>query len=106
VASRTGYTFGGYFTEPGGQGTRFSWADGQISHTAADIPVGSRTLYAAWTANVYGIGLDGQGGSGPAGAIYQRVGDGYYLDAACTDRWTSEQKPLLVASRTGYTFGG
>ena len=61
--TRTGYTFGGYYTGTGGSGT-------QIINSLGSI-VGSKTyitendiLYAYWTANTYSIKFDANGGSG------------------------------------------
>ena len=90
VPTRTGYTFGGYFTQTNGGGTQYYNADGTSAHiwdkTAAT------TLYAKWTANTYTVTLnkqDGNGGSASATATY---------DAA--------MPAITVPTRTGYTFGG
>ena len=60
--TRTGYTFGGYYTEQNGGGTQYYDADGTSAHVCE--LTGTVTLYAKWTANDYTVTLDRQGGSG------------------------------------------
>ena len=63
---RTGYTFGGYFTETGGNGTQYVLANGNITNNIYQT-VGDRTLYAKWTINRvnirFHIGTGAWGGS-------------------------------------------
>ena len=90
VPTRTGYTFGGYFTQTNGGGTQYYNADGSSTRTCNLIA--ATTLYAKWTANTYTVTLnkqDGNGGSASATATY---------DAA--------MPAITVPTRTGYTFGG
>ena len=55
MPTRTGYTFGGYFTSTGGSGTKYYNADGTSAHTmAADGP---KKLYAKWTENMSSVSL-------------------------------------------------
>ncbi|MFC4599568.1 InlB B-repeat-containing protein [Cohnella hongkongensis] len=61
---KTGYTFGGWFTD-GGFGSEFSFA------TAIE---GDTTLYAKWNINSYTVAYDGNGstgGSAPAGSTHE-----------------------------------
>ncbi|MBR4728988.1 MAG: leucine-rich repeat protein, partial [Prevotella sp.] len=60
--TRTGYTFGGYYTETNGGGDQYYNADGTSAHVC-DL-TGTVTLYAKWTANTYTVTLNRQGGSG------------------------------------------
>ena len=66
VPTRSGYTFGGYYTSTGGSGTQYYTADGTSARTWDKT--GATTLYAKWTAlpatytvtykpGAYGIGL-------------------------------------------------
>jgi hypothetical protein len=56
--ARTGYTFGGYFDSAGVQ----YYTPAMASARAWDKP-GSGTLYARWTANVYTVVFNAQGGT-------------------------------------------
>jgi len=56
-ASRTGYTFAGYYTSPNGEGTQFVNEEGMLN---SGIEVKTITLYAAWKAT---INLSSEGGS-------------------------------------------
>ena len=60
--TRTGYTFGGYYTEQNGGGTQYYNAEGSSAHVC-DL-TGTVVLYAKWTANTYTVTFDRQGGSG------------------------------------------
>ena len=90
VPTRTGYTFGGYWTGKNGAGGQYYNADG----TGAAKWNNSKTyrLYALWTANTYNVALDRQGGSGGTTNVVATYG----------------QTPptVTVPTRTGYTFGG
>ena len=57
--TKTGYTFGGYYTSTGGSGTQYYTAAGG-SARSYDY-AGARTLYAKWTANSYTVHFDGNG---------------------------------------------
>jgi len=62
VPSRTGYTFGGYYTEANGGGTQYYNADG-TSAMNWDKTSGT-TLYAKWTAITYTVSYNKNSGSG------------------------------------------
>jgi uncharacterized repeat protein (TIGR02543 family) len=72
--TRTGYTFGGYYTAAGGAGTQYYTA-AMASARNWDIAANT-TLYANWTANTYTVtaNANGNGGgnvsSNPAGINY------------------------------------
>ena len=57
--TKTGYTFGGYFTETNGGGTQYYYADG-TSAKNCDF-THATTLYAKWTAHTYYINFYGNG---------------------------------------------
>lgn len=90
LPTRTGYTFGGYYTAMDGKGTIYYNYTGTSMKkwvTAADT-----TLYAKWTANEYTVTLDKQGGSGGPDSV--------------TATYNSELPTVTTPTRTGYTFGG
>ena len=99
--TRTGYTFGGYYTSSNGGGTQIINASGTI--VAGNTKFTSNTtIYAKWTASVYKITLNKQNGSGGTSTIYEKYGTGYYSDSATATSITKVTSP----TRTGYTFGG
>jgi uncharacterized repeat protein (TIGR02543 family) len=83
-ASRTGYAFGGWFTEPDG-GSRVAGTD--------TVPAEGLTLYAHWTANTYTVKFDANGGTGTM------EDQSMTYDAAAALR-------ANAFTRTGYTFAG
>jgi len=87
---RSGYVFGGYFTEPYGSGDKYYNPDG----TSARVwdKVRSITLYAQWLSQVFEITFDRQGGSG--GSASTTAAYGYMM--------TRIDTPV----RSGYNFGG
>ena len=88
--TRTGYTFGGYWTQQNGSGMQYYDANG--GGTRPWQETASLTLYAQWTANIYTVTLNDDGGSGGIG----------------TAQATYDQNPsrVIPPTRTGYTFGG
>ena len=90
MPSRTGYNFGGYFTETGGAGTQYYNSDGT---SARNWDVASdTTLYAKWTGKTYTVTLNQQSGSGGTGSV--------------TATYGSAMPSMTKPSRTGYTFQG
>ena len=89
--SRTGYTFGGYYTGKNGAGTQYYKADGSSATTWA--LEGAQTLYAKWEIINYTItytNLNGATHSNPP-------------------TYTIEDKEITFTAptaRTGYTFAG
>jgi uncharacterized protein (TIGR02145 family)/uncharacterized repeat protein (TIGR02543 family) len=82
--TKTGYTFGGWYSETGGSGTVF---------TAITAVTASITVFAKWTANTYTVTFDAQGGTTPVpGSMNVTYGSAYGT--------------LATTTRTGYTFGG
>jgi uncharacterized repeat protein (TIGR02543 family) len=91
VPTKTGYTFGGYFTEANGGGTQYYNADGTSAKnwnlTAAT------TLYAKWSLDTYTITYNLAGGS-----VATPNPETYTIE--------SGDITLVNPTRTGYTFAG
>ena len=85
VPTRSGYTFGGWWTAAGGAGAQVTDA------TTVDITA-DQTLYSKWTANSYTVTFDAQGGTVDPASRSVTFGSIY------GDR----PKPV----RDGYTFSG
>ncbi|MBQ2901133.1 MAG: InlB B-repeat-containing protein [Agathobacter sp.] len=92
VPVKTGYTFGGYYTEKCGAGTRYIDAAGNILSTKTTFTE-STTLYAKWTANTYTIRYNANGGNGTM------------ADTVATYD-TSVKLSSNLYERTGYSFKG
>ena len=114
--TKTGYTFGGYYTGTNGSGTQYVNASGTCVNNRWN-QVGNITLYAYWTPNTSGaITLDSKryatssATSGTAATtaaapspIYSKYATGMYSDSGATTAITSiTTAPAL----TGYTFAG
>lgn len=61
MPTRTGYTFGGYYTEVGGSGTQY-YTDGGASARTWNI-ASATTLYAKWTAHTTTVTIKANGGA-------------------------------------------
>ena len=70
--SRTGYTFGGYFSETLGTGSQY-YSNTMASLKTWDIG-GDTTLYAYWIPNSYTVTLDSRGGSGGSASVVAYFG--------------------------------
>ena len=63
--TKTGYTFGGYYSQPNGAGTQYYEKNGAlINYNKANESLGTATLYAKWIPNTYTVTLNNEGGSG------------------------------------------
>ena len=89
--SRTGYTFGGYYSAQNGGGTPYYNADMSSAHNW-DIDTDNSILYAKWTANQYTVSFDSKGGSPSPGDI--------------TVTYDAEYGTLPTPTRYGFTFDG
>ena len=90
VPTKTGYTFGGYYSGTNGTGTRYYTASGTSARTWNRT--GNATLYAKWTPKTYNIVLDSQAGIGGPANVTATYG---------------ELLPTIaVPAREGYDFGG
>ena len=72
--TRTGYIFGGYYTEPQGNGDNYLDGDGNPTAKKWEDTKGG-TLYAKWTAKTYTVTLNDNGGSGGAGNVTATFGE-------------------------------
>ncbi|MBU1509688.1 InlB B-repeat-containing protein, partial [Myxococcota bacterium] len=86
TTNRAGYTFDGWWTGPGGTGSR-------VFATSVVSIAGDHTLFAKWLPNTYTVTFDSQGGSSPVPESQLVIFGVAYGTLATT-------------SRTGYTFAG
>ena len=90
VPTRSGYTFGGYWTGTNGSGTQYYTASGASARTWN--LTSATTLYAKWTPNTYTVSYSLNGGTHgnnhPSTPTYDTA---FYISAP---------------SKTGYTFAG
>lgn len=90
--TRTGYTFGGYYTATDGGGTKYYNANGTYAK-AWDIEDPTKTLYAKWTINSHTLTWNFNGGT-PSGS---------YTAGGSVAYGTTITYPTTV-TKTGYTF--
>ena len=88
VPTRTGYTFANWNTAANGSGTSYA-SNGTIE--ASDNT--AKTLYAQWTANVYEISFNANGGTNAPSSISKTYGQSVTL-------------PTAKPTRVGHTFLG
>ncbi len=100
--TKTGYVFGGYYTQDNGGGVQIIQANSNIISGKTNTFRANGSLYAKWVSGIYTVTLDRQGGSGGTGTIYEKYNTGWYSNANATNGITSITKP----SRKGYVFGG
>ena len=93
--TKTGYTFGGYYTATNGGGTKYYNADGTSAKNWDKTS--ETTLYAKWTANQYTITYKDQNNANFSGAHASGYPTTHTYGTATT---------LKTATKTGYTFGG
>lgn len=92
--TKTGYTFGGYYTGTNGTGTQYVNSSGNFTNSIYNT-IGNKILYAYWKPNIYEISLDNN-------KIYEKYGVGFYSDKSATSLITK----ISIPTRTGYTFKG
>lgn len=90
TASKTGYTFGGWFTSSSCTGTA-------VTTLGANSYTSNISLYAKWTAKTYTITYYDQGGL---------TFSGTHATGYPTSHTYGTSTTLKTASKTGYTFGG
>ncbi len=111
IASRTGYTCGGWYTATSG-GTKVANADGSFlasvsGYTDANkkwVRAAATTLYAHWTANKYTITANANSGINAAKTGWTLASDSKTSTMIFTYGQAASAMP--IASRTGYTCGG
>ena len=89
--TKTGYTFGGYYTQTYGLGTKYYNADMTSAHVWSIAE--NTSLYAYWTVNTYVVTLDMMNGTG--GTAYVEV---QYLSILPSS--------AVAPTRQGYRFEG
>lgn len=95
LPTKTGYTFGGYYTATDGGGTQYYKADGTSAKNWAETSV--TKLYAKWTANTYEITYKDQGDVAFSGT---------HASGYPTTHTYGTETTLSTANKTGYTFDG
>ncbi|MBQ7977171.1 MAG: InlB B-repeat-containing protein [Clostridia bacterium] len=80
VPTRTGYTFGGYYTSTGGSGTQYYTSTG-ASARSYPLSGGPTVLYAKWTGNTYYVKYNANGGSGTMSNSTHKYGTASNLTA-------------------------
>ncbi len=85
--TRTGYTFGGWYTASNCTGSR-------VDSDGAYTPTATITLYAKWTANTYKVTFNYQGATGGNGTADKNV------------TYNGTYGTLPKPERTGYAFAG
>ncbi|MBQ7977971.1 MAG: InlB B-repeat-containing protein, partial [Clostridia bacterium] len=92
IPTRTGYTFGGYYTSTNGGGTQYYTATGASARSYPSSG-GPTTLYAKWTANTYYVRYNANGGSGT-------------MSNSTHTYDTASNLTTNAFTRTGYSFSG
>ncbi|MBR3133049.1 MAG: InlB B-repeat-containing protein [Clostridia bacterium] len=90
VPTKTGYVFGGYYSEPNGQGTQYVEDDGDIINNLYSVKTYDMTLYAKWTRDVslygkyvdIGVDINNDGDTTNDFRLFLDDGDNMYLIAA------------------------
>nr|MCR5636196.1 InlB B-repeat-containing protein [Clostridiales bacterium] len=116
--TKTGYTFGGYYTEENGAGTQYIDSTGKFVNNLYKTVAADSTLYANWIPIVYHVILDNRGATTPGttDAYYQfnttKTYDSttyyYYTNVDCdpATHGLSDGYKITKPTKTGYTFGG
>ena len=102
--TRTGYTFGGYYTGTNGSGTQYVNANGVTVNNMYSTVAKDTTLYAKWTANTYTVTTNANGGTIPATSGWTVASDG--TTATKTMTYDANYGTLPTPTKTGYTFAG
>jgi len=103
VPTKTGYTFGGYYTGIGGEGNQIIAANGNVNASVDGFTDGSKRwiyandieLYAKWTANTISITLSKNGVTGSDGSASVKY-DATALESGRTDATNSNASYHLV----------
>ena len=93
MPSRVGYTFGGYFTETNGGGTKYYNANGSSAKNW-NFTDTTKTLFAKWSINSHSLSWNFNGGEATTS----------YTAAGTYNYGTAITKPTL--SKPGYSFSG
>lgn len=90
IPKRDGYSFGGYFTEPGGGGLAYYGTNGICNRTWSSTE--DQTLYAKWIGNTYDVELDANGGAWGTPSVEMTYG--------------SALPDIVPPTREGWVFAG
>jgi uncharacterized repeat protein (TIGR02543 family) len=90
VPTKTGYTFGGWYSSANGSGTKYTNEYG--ASLSVWTETSERTLYAKWTANTYTLTFDKVDGAGGTASVSAKYG--------------AAMPAATAPAKTGYTFGG
>ncbi|MGN1201471.1 MAG: InlB B-repeat-containing protein, partial [Candidatus Caccovivens sp.] len=97
--TKTGYVFGGYFTETNAGGTAYVGSEGNAINSLYYNVANDITLYAHWTVERYQLDLRGNGGSDVN--AYAEYNNSNIYSAV-----TGGTIVVPKSTRIGYTFGG
>jgi uncharacterized repeat protein (TIGR02543 family) len=86
--AKTGYLFGGWYTQPSGAGTAFD---------ASTTVSGDTTVYAKWNTYSYAVSFNSDGGTTEANPATK------FVNSPAT---TIDSLPTVPPAKTGYIFGG
>lgn len=103
--TKTGYTFGGYFTETNGGGTQYTDTEGSFINNIY-ATTGNKTLYAKWTVNTYYFDVNPDSGISSFD-ISGVVNPGTNLsDYYQQNNYGTTATITNVKAKTGYTYTG
>ena len=107
IPTRTGYTFGGYYTGTDGSGTQYYNASGASVRNWDRTS--NTTLYAKWTLNTYSVSYNANGGSGAPSSQTKTHGTNLTLrDKGSLSRtgYTTDGWATSAGGNKAYNFGG
>ena len=120
--TKTGYTFGGYYTEANSNGTQYVTASSSFTNKIRNkLPneinenyTDTITLYANWIPNTYKVVFNNQGGmtTGTTEVWYKYKTSSpcyYYIDSStetCIPFGTTSYPKIEPPTKAGYTFAG
>lgn len=102
VPTRTGYTFGGYYTNSDGTGTCYITSAGAFTNNPHTLTANT-TLYAKWTINKYTVTLSQGTGAGTIKYKYGSQTSYSTYSAALTNIEYGTQFSVYTEAVTGYT---
>ena len=130
LPTKTGYTFGGYYTGTSGSGVQLITETGIVNASVATYTDGDKkwlkaddvTVYAKWTANEIDIVLDANGGNsdGEGTVVYDATSlssinhatyaghtlEGYYAEAGHATKVLNNDGSFAASTVSGYITGG
>ncbi len=97
--TKTGYTFGGYYTGQNGSGTQYVKADGVTTNNLYTVSTSNITLYAKWNPIQATITLDKNDGTGGTTTLYRKYNTNVSISST-----SSAAGNLITASAKPYNF--